>query len=107
MQEYSVSYWCGSLWTYLASVSLGRFPIKSCKSTVSPIGVGLFGHLLGVSCLACFLVQSCENTVYLIGVGLVGHLCVALGSFRGQSYKNMVYAICVGFSDMSREFLRR
>ena len=39
---------------------------KPNENTVYPIGVGLFGHILGVSWEVCFAVKPWQNTVYPI-----------------------------------------
>ena len=36
--------------------------------------VGLFGHILGVSCLEGFVANHAKIRVYSIGVGLFGHI---------------------------------
>ena len=45
---------------------------EPCKNTVYPIGVGLFGHLSGLSWEACCVVKQCKNTVYPIVVCVFG-----------------------------------
>ena len=48
------------------------FVIKSMKNEVYAIGVGLFGHILGVCWELGFVAKPCKNTVFLVGVGLFG-----------------------------------